>query len=74
MSYLSKEMMTALEKIQSSLVDIGENISVTKAMGCASCEGGCSGGCDGCSGGCQGGCTGCESCSGGCQGYCTGAQ
>ena len=65
MSYLSSEMLVALEKIQSNLINVGDNLNINETMGCTSCTGGCSGGCDGCSGGCQGGCTGC---SGSCYG------
>ena len=68
MSYLDKEMLSALDEIQLSLVGVGENVNIIETMGCETCQGGCEGGCESCTGGCQGGCTGCSSCYGGCTG------
>ena len=70
MSYLSNEMIAALEKIQLSLVNVGDNINIVEIMGCANCQGDCDSSCAGnCTGGCYRGCT---NCIGGCEGDCTG--
>jgi len=67
MSYLSNEIIVALEGIRLTLpVDIGDNLNSTmKTIGCTGCEGGATGGCIPCMGSCSG------DCSGSCFGSCT---